>query len=151
MLDLKALAEDCNVDGTIPSSIIVLNQTNQLKAMTTIIRDKDAESEDFIFYLERTSSLVLERYLCRLRSPDERALDELPYKRKDIETPDGHLYTGLELSAKICAVEIVRAGGAMRTSFSRIFAHAPAEKVLIQTSEVGEPLVSPPQSTHLTL
>jgi len=63
MLDLKALAEDCNVEGTLPSSVIVLNQTNQLKAMTTIIRDKHAESEDFIFYLERTSSLVLERYL----------------------------------------------------------------------------------------
>jgi len=63
MLDLKALAGDSNVEGTIPSSSIVLNQTNQLKAMTTIIRDKDAESEEFIFYLERTSSLVLERYL----------------------------------------------------------------------------------------
>jgi uracil phosphoribosyltransferase len=143
MLDLKALAEDCNVEGTLPSSIIVLNQTNQLKAMTTIIRDKDAESEDFIFYLERTSSLVLERYLSLQHSPDRRALDELPYKQKDIETPGGHLYKGLELSAKICAVEIVRAGGAMRTSFSRIFADAPIGKVLIQTSEVGEPLVSP--------
>jgi len=63
MLDLKALAEDYDAEGTLPSSIIVLNQTNQLKAMTTIIRDKDSESEDFIFYLERTSSLVLERYL----------------------------------------------------------------------------------------
>ena len=62
MLDLKALAEDCNVEATLPSSIIILNQTNQLKAMTTIIRDKESEPEDFIFYLERTSSLVLERY-----------------------------------------------------------------------------------------
>ena len=63
MLDLKALAEDTNVDGTLPSNIAVLSQTNQLKAMTTIIRDKDAETEDFIFYLERTSTLVLTQYL----------------------------------------------------------------------------------------
>src|SRR5208282_1547354 len=62
MLDLKALAGDCHVEATLPSSIIILNQTNQLKAMTTIIRDKESEPEDFIFYLERTSSLVLERY-----------------------------------------------------------------------------------------
>jgi len=79
-----------------------------------------------------------------LKFTNERALDELPYKRKDIETPGGHLYKGLELSAKICAVEIVRAGGAMRTSFSRIFGDAPVGKVLIQTSEVGEPLVPSP-------
>lgn len=61
MLDLKALAVDGNVETTLPSNIIVLSQTNQLKAITTIIRDGDAESEDFIFYLERTSSLVLGR------------------------------------------------------------------------------------------
>src|SRR5204862_609857 len=61
MLDLKALAGDGHVEAILPSNIIVLNQTNQLKAMTTIIRDKESETEDFIFYLERTSSLVLER------------------------------------------------------------------------------------------
>jgi len=144
MLDLKALAVDCDVDGTLPSNIVVLKQTNQLKAMTTIIRDKDAETEDFIFYLERTSTLVLTEYLIRISILTQRALDELPYKQKDIETPARHPYKGLELSAKVCAVEIVRAGGAMRTSFSRIFADAPVGKVLIQTSEVGEPLVTPP-------
>ena len=74
----------------------------------------------------------------------ESALDGLPYKRRDVETPGGHLYRGLELSAKICAVEIVRAGGAMRTSFSRIFVDAPIGKVLIQTSDLGEPRVSSP-------
>jgi uridine kinase len=141
MLDLKALAEDCSVEATLPSSIVVLNQTNQLKAMTTIIRDKDSEPGDFIFYLERTSSLVLERYNSSSRFPDNRVLDELPYLPKKVETPGGHIYDGLELSARICGVEIVRAGGAMRTSFSRIFEDAPVGKVLIQTSDIGEPLV----------
>jgi uridine kinase len=70
------------------------------------------------------------------------ALDELPYSLKPIETPGGHKYNGLQLDARICGVEIVRAGGAMRTSFSRIFVDAPIGKVLIQTSEIGEPLVS---------
>ena len=62
MLDLKALACDCDLETTLHSNIIVLKQTNQLKAMTTIIRDKESDREEFIFYLERTSSLVLERY-----------------------------------------------------------------------------------------
>jgi uridine kinase len=145
MLDLKALAEDCHVEAILPSSIIVLNQTNQLKAMTTIIRDKESEPEDFIFYLERTSSLVLERYAPLRSFPDDRALDELPYLPKKVETPGGHAYNGLELSARICGVEIVRAGGPMRTSFSRILEDAPVGKVLIQTSDIGEPLVHPSQ------
>lgn len=143
MLDLKALAVDSHVEATLPPSITILNQTNQLKAMTTIIRDKESETEDFIFYLERTSSLVLERYM-RLRDClMDRALDELPYIPRMVETPGGHTYDGLELSARVCGVEIVRAGGAMRTSFSRIFEDAPIGKVLIQTSDVGEPLVCP--------
>jgi uridine kinase len=62
LLDLKSLAVDSEVEIDLPSNIIILDQTNQLRAMTTIIRDKDAESEDFIFYLERTASLVLTRY-----------------------------------------------------------------------------------------
>ena len=73
---------------------------------------------------------------------DFSALDELPYSPKKVETPTGRVYRGLELSAKVCGVEIVRAGGAMRTSFSRIFVDAPIGKVLIQTSDIGEPLVS---------
>ena len=77
------------------------------------------------------------------KESDRRALDELPYSPKKVETPTGHVYRGVELSAKVCGVEIVRAGSAMRTSFSRIFVDAPIGKVLIQTSEIGEPLVTP--------
>jgi uracil phosphoribosyltransferase len=68
-------------------------------------------------------------------------LNELPYSPKKVETPAGYKYEGLEVATKVCAVEIVRAGGAMRTSFSRIFVDAPIGKVLIQTSDIGEPLV----------
>lgn len=71
------------------------------------------------------------------------ALDCLPYSPKTVETPTGHLYKGQELACKICGVEIVRAGGAMRTSFSRVSVEAPIGKMLIHTSEIGEPLVYP--------
>jgi uridine kinase len=69
-------------------------------------------------------------------------LDELPYAPKTIETPGGHLYRGLALSVKTCGVEIVRHGGAMRTSFQRNFVDAPIGKLLIQTTDLGEPLVN---------
>jgi hypothetical protein len=61
MLDLKALAIEADDMGELPPNIAVLPQTNQLSAMTTIIRDKSADPEDFIFYLERASGLVIER------------------------------------------------------------------------------------------
>jgi uracil phosphoribosyltransferase len=72
---------------------------------------------------------------------DMSALDELPYSSKTVETPTGYKYDGMEISARVCGVEIVRAGGAMRTSFSRVFVDAPIGKILIHTSEIGEPLV----------
>jgi len=130
MLDLNALVQEIDSETNLPPNIIILNQQNQLRAMTTIIRDQDTEREDFIFYLERASSLVLES-----------ALNELPYSPKKVETPAGYKYEGLEVATKVCAVEIVRAGGAMTTSFSRIFVDAPIGKVLIQTSDIGEPLL----------
>jgi uridine kinase len=61
MLDLKALAVDCDVQIPLPSNIIVLEQANQLRGMITIIQNRDSDRGDFIFYLERVSSLVLER------------------------------------------------------------------------------------------
>jgi uridine kinase len=85
--------------------------------------------------------------LCSWSDSEIRALDELPYSLKNIETPTGHKYDGLQLDAHICGVEIVRAGGAMRTSFSRVFVDAPIGKVLIQTSEIGEPLVPLPSGS----
>lgn len=61
MLDLNALVQEIDSETNLPPNTIILNQQNQLRAMTTIIRDQDTEREDFIFYLERASSLVLER------------------------------------------------------------------------------------------
>jgi len=141
MLDLKALATESDETGELPTNIAVLTQSNQLKAMTTVIRDKTTNPEDFIFYLERASGLVIQRFSLRLTKFNCSALDDLPYTAKTIETPTGHPYNGKELAVKMCGVEIIRAGGAMQTSFSRIFVDAPIGKVLIQTSEKGEPLV----------
>ena len=61
MLDLKALAEDCDIENPLPSNIIVLEPANQLRGMITIIQDRNSEKGDFIFYIERISSIVLER------------------------------------------------------------------------------------------
>lgn len=43
--------------------VIILKQTPQLKAMSTIIQDIDTSSEDFIFYFDRASCLLIEEYV----------------------------------------------------------------------------------------
>jgi hypothetical protein len=45
---------------TLPSTVIQLKQTNQLKAIHTIIRDRHTSRDDFIFYSERLANLVVE-------------------------------------------------------------------------------------------
>ncbi len=62
MLDLEALTKKIHEGAPLPENIIVLDQTNQLRAMTTMIRDQECDREDFVFYLERISRLVFERY-----------------------------------------------------------------------------------------
>lgn len=63
MFHLNALAKALPHRDELPSNVIILPQTSQLRTMTTIIRDKDTNPEDYIFYLERTSDRVIERYL----------------------------------------------------------------------------------------
>jgi uridine kinase len=40
--------------------VIILEETPQLKGMSTIIHDIDTSSEDFIFYFDRMACLLLE-------------------------------------------------------------------------------------------
>jgi uridine kinase len=40
---------------------IILKQTPQIKGMSTILQDIDTSSEDFIFYFDRISCLLIEQ------------------------------------------------------------------------------------------
>lgn len=40
---------------------VMMKQTPQLQAMSTIIRDIDTSPEDFIFYFDRLSALIVEQ------------------------------------------------------------------------------------------
>ncbi len=41
--------------------VMLLTQTPQLRGMNTIIRDIDTSSEDFIFYFDRLTALIIEQ------------------------------------------------------------------------------------------
>ncbi|RKX92542.1 MAG: uracil phosphoribosyltransferase, partial [Spirochaetes bacterium] len=59
-------------------NVIVLPYTPQLKALFTIIRNKDTKRNEFIFYSNRIIRLLVEE-----------ALNQLPTREKMITTPTG--------------------------------------------------------------
>lgn len=109
---------------TIEASVHVLPQTNRLRALHTIIRDKDVSREDFVFYSDQVIRMLLDA-----------GLDRLPYEPKVVTTPVGAYYEGARLTSKICPVSIIRAGESMEPEFRSMYPEAPVGKILIQRNK----------------
>jgi uracil phosphoribosyltransferase len=99
----------------------LLPQTNQLRAMHTVIRDRDCPRADFVHYARRIIHLLLEE-----------ALGQLPFTPKAVTTPVGATYPGLEFSAKLCAVPVIRAGESMEAVVRELHPGIRIGKILIQ-------------------
>ncbi|KAG0380637.1 MAG: uracil phosphoribosyltransferase-domain-containing protein [Linnemannia gamsii] len=113
----------------LPSNVVVLEESKQIKGLHTIIRDIETSRHDFIFYADRLATLVIER-----------ALNELPYETRDVTTPTAKTVHGLGLKANIAGVSILRAGGTMENGLRRVIRDAVIGKILIQTDpNNGEP------------
>ena len=63
---------------SLPPQVILLEQSKQLKALMTIIRDQNTAMSDFIFYSDRIIRLLVEE-----------GLNQLPVEDKTITTPTG--------------------------------------------------------------
>ncbi|MCB5178954.1 uracil phosphoribosyltransferase [Streptomyces antimicrobicus] len=98
-----------------------LPQTNQLRALHTIIRDRDAARTDFVHHSRRVIRLLLEA-----------ALDLLPFDKQDVTTPVGETYPGLRFTGKLCAVPVIRAGDAMADELRQMIPGIRVGKILIQ-------------------
>ncbi|EPZ31636.1 uracil phosphoribosyltransferase [Rozella allomycis CSF55] len=105
-------------------NVKLLEQTNELKALLTIVRDRETERSDFIFYSDRIIRLLVEE-----------GLNYLPCISKQIETPTGAVYSGLKFGGKICGVSIMRAGEAMEQGLRECCRSVRIGKILIQRDE----------------
>eukprot|EP00759_Apiculatamorpha_spiralis_P045321 PhF_6_TR42143/c0_g1_i1/m.63673/K00761/upp, UPRT; uracil phosphoribosyltransferase len=105
-------------------NVHVLRENQQTRIIQTAIRNKDTNNEDFIFFTDRLSRLLMEE-----------ALSFLSYTRKDVITPTGSRYEGLEPAAKICGVSIMRAGESMERALRDTCRGARIGKILIQRNE----------------
>ncbi|XP_063079410.1 uridine-cytidine kinase-like 1 isoform X2 [Engraulis encrasicolus] len=114
----------------LPKTLTVLESTPQVRGMHTIIRNKDTNRDEFIFYSKRLMRLLIER-----------ALSFLPLKPVSVETPQGAIYEGKRLSGKrISGVSILRAGETMEQALMAVCKDIRLGKILIQTNhDTGEP------------
>uniref|UniRef100_A0A673YZU5 Uridine-cytidine kinase n=1 Tax=Salmo trutta TaxID=8032 RepID=A0A673YZU5_SALTR len=113
----------------LPKTLSVLESTPQVRGMHTIIRNKDTNRDEFIFYSKRLMRLLIEH-----------ALSFLPLK-VSVETPQGSIYEGKRLSGKrITGVSILRAGETMEQALMHVCKDIRLGKILIQTNhDTGEP------------
>ncbi|KAJ1655356.1 Uracil phosphoribosyltransferase, synthesizes UMP from uracil [Dispira simplex] len=102
----------------------ILEQTQQLRALLTIIRDHSTSRGDFIFYSDRVIRLLVEE-----------GLNHLPVVDSVVETPTGSQFQGVDFQGKICGVSIMRAGEAMEQGLRDCCRSVRIGKILIQRDE----------------
>ncbi|KAK5166762.1 Uracil phosphoribosyltransferase, synthesizes UMP from uracil [Oleoguttula sp. CCFEE 6159] len=89
-----------------------------------MIRDRNTNRADFIFYSNRIIRLLVEE-----------GLNHLPCQPLSITTPVGRTYAGVKFEGKICGVSIMRAGEAMEQGLRDCCRSVRIGKILIQRDE----------------
>ncbi|KAJ3850338.1 armadillo/beta-catenin/plakoglobin [Lentinula lateritia] len=113
-------------------NLMILPSTPQLEGIFTILRSKDTSNQDFIFFTDRLSTLLVEH-----------ALQFLPYSPHTVTTPLGVESLGKTLVSKyLCGVSVLRSGSALERGFRRVINNVPVGTLLIQSNSIdGEPLL----------
>lgn len=109
------------IDQYIGSQLHVLPQTDQLRALHTVIRDRAASRDDFVFYSDRIIRMLIET-----------GLGLLPFEPCEVQTPVGRSYPGLRFASRLCGVSIMRAGESMEADLRAVCPSIRIGKILIQ-------------------
>ncbi|KAJ3708543.1 hypothetical protein LUZ61_012248 [Rhynchospora tenuis] len=105
-------------------NLYVIQSTFQIRGMHTIIRDQETTTHDFIFYADRLIRLVVEH-----------GLGHLPFKEKQVITPTGAVYTGVDFSKRLCGISVIRSGESMENALRACCKGIKIGKILIHRSE----------------
>ncbi|QEU59061.1 Urk1 [Kluyveromyces lactis] len=115
------------------NTIHKLRQTNQVKALQTMLLDKSISRDDWVFYFDRLATILLSF-----------ALDDIPTKLKTTKviTPTGKqldnpVFVDFD---RVTAINIVRSGDCFMRSLRKTIPSVAVGKLLIQSdSRTGEP------------
>ncbi|XP_073286352.1 uridine/cytidine kinase UKL1, chloroplastic isoform X1 [Primulina huaijiensis] len=101
-------------------NVYVIQSTFQIRGMHTLIRDRDTSKHDFVFYSDRLIRLIVEL-----------GLGHLPFTEKQVITPTGSVYSGVDFCKKLCGVSIVRSGESMENALRACCKGIKIGKILI--------------------
>ncbi|MBM9623435.1 uracil phosphoribosyltransferase [Streptomyces zhihengii] len=99
----------------------LLPQTNQLRALHTVVRNRGVSGREFEVFSRRIIRLLLEA-----------GLDLLPFEEREVTTPVGETYHGLGFTRPVCGVSVVRAGESMEAELREMIPGIGIGKILIQ-------------------
>ncbi|KAI5798482.1 uridine kinase family-domain-containing protein [Pyronema domesticum] len=117
------------LDAPLSENIKILSQSPQLQGMHTILHNRETSREDFVFYFDRMSTLLVEK-----------AMDHIAHDVAEVQTPQGIPYSGYRLQGEVNALVILRSGGTLEVGLKRVIPDAKIGRVLIQSnSRTGEP------------
>uniref|UniRef100_F6U8B5 Uridine-cytidine kinase n=1 Tax=Ciona intestinalis TaxID=7719 RepID=F6U8B5_CIOIN len=108
----------------LPSTLHVLESSKQVQGIHTILRNRDTNRDDFVFYSKRLLRLLFEF-----------ALSLLPHQTHIVETPQSTKYEGRKFSGTgLCGMSILRAGETMEPALFSVTKDIRLGKILIQTN-----------------
>ncbi|MER5768590.1 uracil phosphoribosyltransferase [Streptomyces sp. NPDC001985] len=113
------------LDPHLRDRVHLLPQTDQLRALHTVIRDRDARREDFVLHSRRIMRLLIET-----------GLGLLPFEPHEVRTPVGRVYEGRRFASRLCGVPIMRAGESMEAELRAVCPAVRIGKILIQRDRV---------------
>ncbi|XP_039138150.1 uridine kinase-like protein 4 isoform X1 [Dioscorea cayenensis subsp. rotundata] len=113
------------------SNLYVIQTTFQIRGMHTIIRDAETTTHDFIFYADRLIRLVVEH-----------GLGHLPFKEKQVTTPTGSVYIGVDFCKRLCGISVIRSGESMENALRACCKGIKIGKILIhREGDNGQQLI----------
>jgi len=113
------------------TNVFVVHTTFQIRGMHTLIRDRNITTPDFVFYSDRLIRLVVEH-----------GLGHLPFTEKQVVTPTGSVYMGVDFCKKLCGVSIVRSGESMENALRACCKGIKIGKILIhRVGDNGQQLI----------
>ncbi|XP_008353177.1 uridine kinase-like protein 3 isoform X1 [Malus sylvestris] len=112
-------------------NLYVIHSTFQIRGMHTLIRDSQTTKHDFIFYSDRLIRLVVEH-----------GLGHLPFTEKQVITPTGSVYIGVDFCKRLCGVSIIRSGESMENALRACCKGIKIGKILIhREGDNGQQLI----------
>jgi uracil phosphoribosyltransferase len=100
--------------------VILVEQTDSLRELHTVLRDQNTSNSDYIFSADRLIRLVVEE-----------GLNHLPYYPSTIVTPDNAKYEGIKFARGNCAIAVSRSGEAMEFAVRQCCRSIRIGKILI--------------------